>query len=69
MLFRSDYGANGCEYTFRGEGLRHPVVKIYTALAPAEADALNERNPLRDLYGNLYDRTIWFKGSTLYSFE
>lgn len=66
---RADYGANGCEYTFRGEGLRHPVVKIYTALAPAEADALNERNPLRDLYGNLYDRTIWFKGSTLYSFE
>ena len=66
---KSDHGANGCEYTFRRDGARHPVVKLYTALTPAEADALNARTPLRDLYGNPYDASTWFKGTLLYAFE
>jgi len=44
-------------------------VKLYTDLTADEADALNARTPLRDVYGNPYDRALWFKGSLLYAFE
>ena len=66
---KADHGAKGCVYTFRKDGARHPVVKLYTALTPAEADALDARTPLRDLYGNAYDPSTWFKGTLLYAFE
>jgi len=66
---KADHGKEGCEYTFRHDGARHPVVKLYTGLSSDEANALNARTPLRDLYGNPYDSAAWFKGSLLYSFE
>lgn len=62
---KADYGADGCVYSFRhGNG---SVVKLYTDLTPDEADALNAGTPLRDLYGNAYDRKSWFPGSILYA--
>ena len=65
---RADYGIAGCVYTFRSEGARHPVVRLYTSLTLNEANALDMRTPLKDLYGNRYDASIWFKGTLLYSF-
>ena len=46
-----------------------PRVRLYTDLTADEADALNARTPLRDVYGNPYDRATWFSGSLLYAFD
>jgi hypothetical protein len=59
---KEDFGASGCVYAFHG-------VKLYTDLTADEADALNARTPLRDVYGNPYDRATWFTGSLLYAFD
>ena len=65
---KADFGVSGCVYTFSGRDAR-PRVRLYTDLTADEADALNARTPLRDVYGNPYDRATWFKGSLLYAFE
>jgi len=65
---KADSGASGCVYTFHGRDAL-PRVRLYTDLTADEADALNVRTPLRDLYGNPYDRSTWFIGSLLYAFE
>ena len=46
-----------------------PRVRLYTDLTADEAAALNARTPLRDVYGNPYDRATWFTGSLLYAFD
>ena len=63
---KAEFGASGCVYTFSGRGAL-PRVRLYTDLSADEADALNARTPLRDLYGNPYDRATWFTGSILYA--
>ena len=65
---KADFGAAGCVYTFSRRDAR-PRVRLYTDLTADEADALNARTPLRDVYGNPYDRAAWFAGSLLYAFE
>ena len=66
---KAEYGASGCVYSFRGGKGMPPRVRLYTDLTVDEADALNARTPLRDLYGNSYDRATWFKGTLLYAFD
>ena len=66
---KAEYGATGCVYSFRGGRGAFPCVRLYTDLTTDEADALNARTPLRDLYGNPYDRTTWSKGTLLYALE
>ena len=65
---KADFGVSGCVYTFSGRDAR-PRIRLYTDLTADEADALNARTPLRDVYGNPYDRATWFAGSLLYAFE
>ena len=65
---KEDFGASGCVYAFHGRDAL-PRVRLYTDLTADEADALNARTPLRDVYGNPYDRAIWFTGSLLYAFD
>ena len=64
---KAEYGASGCVYSFRDGNGAH--VRLYTDLTADEADSLNARTPLRDLYGNSYDRATWFKGTLLYAFD
>ena len=65
---KEDSGASGCVYAFHGRDAL-PRVRLYTDLTADEADALNARTPLRDVYGNSYDRAMWFTGSRLYAFD
>ena len=65
---KAEYGAAGCVYSFGG-GSKFHRVRLYTDLTADEADALNVCTPLRDLYGNSYDRVTWFKGTLLYAFD
>jgi len=69
FVSKAEYGASGCVYSFRGDKDYPRCVRLYTDLTPDEADALNARTPLRDIYGNSYDRAIWFKGTLLYAFD
>ena len=65
---KADFGSSGCVYTFSGRDAL-PRVRLYTDLTADEADALHARTPLRDVYGNPYDRAAWFAGSLLYAFD
>ena len=65
---KAEHGASGCVYSFRG-GKGGARIRLYTDLTADEADALNARTPLRDIYGNPYARTTWPNGSLLYALD
>lgn len=69
FISRKNHGANGLVYEFRHGNSNGGTVKLYTDLTAAEADALNAMNPLKDLYGNPYEKSVWFPGTLLYSFK
>ena len=65
---KAEHGASGCVYSFRG-GKGGARIRLYTDLTADEADALNARTPLRDIYGNPYARATWPNGSLLYALD